>query len=126
MQNHLRLLTPGPTAIPDRVRLAMAMPMIHHRKPEFKTIMEETRVYLKKLFGTEQEVLPLASSGTGAMTAAVTNLFSRGEKVLVAQAGKFGERWKQIALSQGLEVIEISKAWGQAIQASDIEEVLKR
>ncbi len=93
MQNHLRLLTPGPTAIPDRVRLAMAMPMIHHRKPEFKSIMEETRVYLKKLFGTEQEVLPLASSGTGAMTAAVTNLFARGEKVLVAQAGKFGERW---------------------------------
>ncbi len=126
MQNHLRLLTPGPTAIPDRVRLAMAMPMIHHRKPEFKTIMEETRVYLKKLFGTKQEVLPLASSGTGAMTAAVTNLFTRGEKVLVTQAGKFGERWKQIALSQGLEVIEIAKTWGQAIQASDIEEALQQ
>lgn len=126
MQNHLRLLTPGPTAIPDRVRLAMAMPMIHHRKPEFKSIMEETRVYLKKLFGTEQEVLPLASSGTGAMTAAVTNLFARGEKVLVAQAGKFGERWGQIALSQGLEVVEIAKPWGQAIQADDIEEALKK
>lgn len=82
MQNHLRLLTPGPTAIPDRVRLAMAMPMIHHRKPEFKAVLEETRFYLKKLFGTEQEVLPLASSGTGAMTAAVINLFSRGEKSL--------------------------------------------
>ena len=80
MQNHLRLLTPGPTAIPDRVRLAMAMPMIHHRKPEFKAVLEETRFYLKKLFGTEQEVLPLARSGTGAMTAAVINLFSRGEK----------------------------------------------
>ncbi len=45
MQNHLRLLTPGPTAIPDRVRLAMAMPMIHHRKPEFKAVLEETRFY---------------------------------------------------------------------------------
>lgn len=126
MKNHSRLLTPGPTAIPDRVRLAMAMPMIHHRKPEFKAIMEETRAYLKKLFGTEQEVLPLASSGTGAMTAAVTNLFSRGEKIIVAQAGKFGERWREIAKVQGLDVVEIAKPWGQAISADDIEEALQK
>ena len=126
MQNHLRLLTPGPTAIPDRVRLAMAMPMIHHRKPEFKAVLEETRFYLKKLFGTEQEVLPLASSGTGAMTAAVINLFSRGEKILVAQAGKFGERWRSIAQVQGLEIVEIAKPWGEAVLAEDIEAVLKQ
>lgn len=126
MQNHLRLLTPGPTAIPDRVRLAMAMPMIHHRKPEFKAVMEEARHYLKKLFGTEQEVLPLASSGTGAMTAAVTNLFARGEKILVAQAGKFGERWRNIAQTQGLQIVEIAKDWGEAILPSDIEEALRK
>lgn len=126
MQNHLRLLTPGPTAIPDRVRLAMAMPMIHHRKPEFKAVMEESRAYLKRLFGTEQEVMPLASSGTGAMTAAVTNLFAKGEKILVAQAGKFGERWINIAKTQGLEVAELAKPWGQAIAADDVEEVLKK
>lgn len=126
MQNHLRLLTPGPTAIPDRVRLAMAMPMIHHRKPEFKAVLEETRFYLKKLFGTEQEVLPLASSGTGAMTAAVINLFSRGEKILVAQAGKFGERWRSIAQVQGLEIVEIAKPWGEAVLAEDIEAALKQ
>lgn len=126
MQNHLRLLTPGPTAIPDRVRLAMAMPMIHHRKPEFKAVMEEVRGYLKRLFGTEQEVMPLASSGTGAMTAAVTNLFARGEKILVAQAGKFGERWVNIAKTQGLEIVEIAKPWGQAVTAGDVEEALKK
>lgn len=126
MQNHLRLLTPGPTAIPDRVRLAMAMPMIHHRKPEFKTVMEEARAYLKQLFGTEQEVMPLASSGTGAMTAAVTNLFAKGEKILAAQAGKFGERWINIAKTQGLDVVELAKPWGQAIAADDVEEVLKK
>lgn len=119
-----RLLTPGPTPIPDRVRLAMAAPMIHHRKPEFKNIMAATQVYLKQLFGTEQEVLPLACSGTGAMTAAVTNLFSPGEKVLVAQAGKFGERWLDIAKSHGLDIVEIQKPWGDAILASDIEEAL--
>ena len=121
-----RLLTPGPTPIPDRVRLAMAAPMIHHRKPEFKNIMAETQVYLKQLFGTEQEVLPLACSGTGAMTAALTNLFARGEKVLVAQSGKFGERWIEIAKSQELEIIEIQKPWGEPILASDIEEALNK
>ncbi len=121
-----RLLTPGPTPIPDRVRLAMAAPVIHHRKPEFKNIMAQTRIYLKKLFGTEQEVLPLAASGSGAMTAAVSNLFSKGEKVLVAEAGKFGERWTAIAKNQGLEVIEIKKPWGQAFEAEDIEEALKK
>ena len=121
-----RLLTPGPTPIPDRVRLAMAAPMIHHRKPEFKSIMSQTQIYLKQLFGTEQEVLPLACSGTGAMTAAVTNLFARGEKVLVAQAGKFGERWTEIAKSHGLDVIEIKKTWGEAILASDVEEALNK
>ena len=121
-----RLLTPGPTPIPDRVRLAMAHPMIHHRKPEFKNIMAEMQVYLKQLFGTEQEVLPLACSGTGAMTAAVTNLFARGEKVLVAQAGKFGERWIEIAKSQELEIVELKKIWGEAISASDIETALNK
>lgn len=121
-----RLLTPGPTPIPDRVRLAMAQPMIHHRKPEFKTVMAETQVFLKKLFGTEQVVLPLTCAGTGAMTAAVTNLFSAGEKVLVAQAGKFGERWLGIAQSQNLEIVEITKAWGEAFLASEIEEALDK
>ncbi len=122
---HSRLLTPGPTPVPDRVRLAMAEPIIHHRKPEFKNIMEQTQGYLKKLFGTEQAVLPLAASGTGAMTAAVSNLFSKGEKVLVAEAGKFGERWTKIAKSLGLDVIELSKPWGTAFEAEDIDEALK-
>jgi len=121
-----RLLTPGPTPIPDRVRLAMAQPMIHHRKPEFKAIMAQTQEYLKELFGTKEPVLTLSCSGSGAMTAAVTNLFSPGEKVLVAQAGKFGERWTNIAKSHACEVVEIQKPWGQPILAEDIETVLQK
>ncbi len=110
-----RLLTPGPTPIPDRVRLAMAEPMIHHRKPDFMSIMEETQGMLRRLFGTEQVVLPLSCSGTGAMTAAVHGLFEKGEKVLVAEAGKFGERWAEIAVMRGLEVVTLSAPWGRAI-----------
>lgn len=123
--NKIRLLTPGPTEIPDRVRLAMASPMIHHRKPEFVNILKETQVLLKTLFGTEEVVLPLATSGTGAMTAAVHTLFSAGEKVLVINAGKFGERWTKIAQTHSLEVIEHTLAWGQAITAPELEKLIE-
>lgn len=119
-----RLLTPGPTPIPDRVRLAMAEPMIHHRKPDFKEAMAECQTFLRQLFGTEQPVLPLSCSGTGAMTAAVHGLFDQGEKVLVAEAGKFGERWSHIARVRGLETVTLSAPWGQAVTADRVAEAL--
>ncbi len=121
-----RLLTPGPTPIPDRVRLAMAEPMVHHRKPFFRDALAECQEMLKILFGTEQPVLPLSCSGTGAMTAAVHALFAPGEKVLVAEAGKFGERWRDISVVHGLEVVTISAPWGRAITAEAVAEALDR
>ena len=69
--------------IPNEVALAMSETMIHHRTPQFNKIFEEARNGLKKLFGTKNDVLMLASSGTGAMEASVANLFSPGYKVLV-------------------------------------------
>ncbi len=122
--NKIRLLTPGPTETPDRVRLAMAGPMIHHRKPEFVQALAETQILLQKLFGTKEVVLPLATSGTGAMTAAVHTLFSAGEKVLVINIGKFGERWTKIAQTHGLEVVEHILDWGKAITAVELEKLL--
>ncbi|MDD4702133.1 MAG: alanine--glyoxylate aminotransferase family protein, partial [Desulfovibrio sp.] len=80
MLNKFRLLTPGPTPLPERVRLVLARDMIHHRKGEFKEIMAQVQVSLKTLFGTSGTVLPLSCSGTGAMTAAVYNLFAPGQK----------------------------------------------
>ncbi|MCL1890354.1 MAG: alanine--glyoxylate aminotransferase family protein, partial [Desulfovibrionaceae bacterium] len=97
MLNKPRMLTPGPTPLPESVRLAMAVDMIHHRKPAFKQIMAEVQVKLRRLFGTEQPVLPLSSSGTGGMTAALCNLFQPGEKVLILEGGNFGRRWAEIA-----------------------------
>ncbi|HOC45220.1 MAG TPA: hypothetical protein PKM26_01320, partial [Syntrophorhabdaceae bacterium] len=61
------LLAPGPTQIPPEVLLKMAEPMIHHRNPVFETVVEKVRTGLKFLFGTRNEVLIFASSGTGAM-----------------------------------------------------------
>ncbi len=122
--NKVRLLTPGPTETPDRVRLAMAQPMIHHRKPEFVEALKETQILLQELFGTKEVVLPLACSGTGAMTASVHTLFTAGEKVLVINAGKFGERWGKIAKTHGLEVVEHVIDWGKAITANELEKLI--
>ena len=97
MLNKLRLLTPGPTPLPEEVRLALAQDMVHHRKAGFKKLLLETENMLQKLFGTSQPVLPLSCSGTGAMTAAVHGQFLPGETVIVVNGGKFGERWGKIA-----------------------------
>ena len=118
------MLAPGPTPLPERVRLALAQDMIHHRKPGFKKILLETETMLQKLFGTEQPVLPLSCSGTGAMTAAVHGLFLPGETVIVVNGGKFGERWSKIAAVRGLKVVEIDVAWGQAVTPAQVEQAL--
>ena len=67
----------------------------------------------------------LASSGTGAMEASIANLFSPGDKVLVINGGKFGERWLNIANAYGLNPIEIKVPWGQAVKVADVEKQLK-
>lgn len=124
MLNKLRLLTPGPTPLPERVRLVLARDMIHHRKDAFKAAMHELQGKLRRLFGTSQPVLPLSTSGTGAMTAAVHGLFLPGEKVLVVEAGKFGQRWQEIAATRGLETVRLEVPWGQAVHPASIETAL--
>jgi aspartate aminotransferase-like enzyme len=85
MLHKTRLLTPGPTQLPERVRLAMAREMVHHRKPPFKKLLRTVRENLQTLFGTTQPVIALTASGSGAMTAAVSNLFAAGETVIVIE-----------------------------------------
>ena len=113
------LFTPGPTPVPESVRLAMAEPTIHHRTPEFEAIFKETRALLFKLFATD-EVVMLASTGTGAMEAAVTNLCQ--DTLLFVNAGKFGERFGKIAHAHGLATVEVRHDWDTP---ASVEEVLK-
>ncbi len=122
----LRLLTPGPTPLPENVRLALARDMIHHRKQDFKDIMIRVQDGLQYLFGTKEPVMTLTSSGSGAMSAAVTGLFAPGEKVLVVEAGKFGQRWSEISETHGLDVVALPLAWGQAVKPRDVENALSR
>jgi aspartate aminotransferase-like enzyme len=124
MLQRQRLLTPGPTPIPARVRLAMAGEMIHHRKPAFKKILRGVQARLRELFGTQGPVLTLSCSGTGAMTAAVFNLFAPGETVLVVDAGKFGERWAGIAEARALNVVRLKVEYGRAVEASAVRKAL--
>ena len=119
------LLSPGPTPVPNEVALAMSATMIHHRTPQFNQVFDEAREGLKKLFGTKNDVLMLASSGTGAMEASVANLFSPGDKVLVINGGKFGERWLNIANAYALNPVELRVQWGQAVKVADVEKLLK-
>lgn len=125
MLNKLRLLTPGPTPLPEEVRLALARDMLHHRKAGFRHLMDAVQARLKILFGTDSPVLPLACSGTGAMTAAAYCLFAPGEKVGVINGGKFGERWLKIAQSRGLDCEVLEIPWGQAVTPAQIEEMLR-
>ncbi len=118
------LLAPGPTPVPDASLLAMARPMIHHRTPQFSKTFAETAELLKYAFQTENDVLILASSGTGAMESSITNLFSPGDEVIVVNGGKFGERWGQISETYGLKVHWIKVEWGQAVDPAVIEGLL--
>lgn len=122
--NKARLLTPGPTPLPEEVRLALSRDMIHHREQGFCELVRKCQEQLQILFGTKEPVLCLSSSGTGAMCAAVDNLFAPGDKVLVVNAGKFGERWGKIAAKNGLQVIELNYEWGLAANPEDVEAAL--
>jgi len=120
------LLAPGPTPVPEAVSLKMAQPMMHHRTPQFSAIFGEAAEDAKYLFQTEQDVLILASTGTGGMEGCVTNLFSPGDKVLVINGGKFGERWGKISEAYGLTVVWHTVEWGHAANPKDIESILNQ
>ena len=120
-----QLMAPGPTPVPSQVLLAMAQPIIHHRTPEYEALFTEVRAGLKMLFQTEQDVIVLACSGTGAMEASIANVFSAGDTVAVVQAGKFGERWAEIARAYGLRVIELTAPFGHTVAPARIGDALK-
>jgi len=118
------LMTPGPSPVPLFVRESLAQEIMHHRTSEFKEILKEAHSGLKSVFCTENPVLILSSSGTGAMEAAVSNLFSKGDKVLAIGGGKFGERWAEIAKAFALDVVELNIEWGSAPSADELIKIL--
>jgi aspartate aminotransferase-like enzyme len=116
------LLTPGPTAVPEFVRVAMGGETIHHRTPEFEAIFKETRELLIEIMGLPEAIM-LASSGSGAMEACVTNLTSK--KVLTINAGKFGERFGKIAKAHNIKYTELTYEWNTPASVEDIVNTIK-
>ncbi len=119
------LLTPGPTPVPAEVLLSMAHPIIHHRTPEYEEIFAQVKKGLISIFQTQQEVLVLSSSGTGAMEAAVINLLSAGDTALVINGGKFGKRWADICQAYQVNTEMITVEWGQAVDPQTVADALK-
>ncbi len=115
-----RLLTPGPTPLyPPAVR-AMSGADIHHRTAEFIELYRNVISDLHYFMGTDNGIALFTASGTGAMEAAVSNLFSAGEKVIVCVAGKFGERWAQITNAFGLNTVVIEKPYGESVKPEQV------
>ena len=120
------LFTPGPTPIPPDALLSMAQPIDYHRSEDAVALIKDVLEKLKHVFQTENDVLFLTSSGTGAMEGAVANLLCRNDKVIVIQSGKFGERWAEICKAYGVEVIPIDVTWGDSVPPEVVEAQLTK
>jgi aspartate aminotransferase-like enzyme len=119
-----RLLTPGPTPLYPPALHAMMASDIHHRTEDFRKVYRSCLADLKEVMGTSNDVLMFAASGTGAMDATVSNLFSKGDKVIVCVAGKFGERWAEIAKAYGLDATVITMPYGQVVRPEQVQAAL--
>ncbi len=111
--------------VPERVLEALSRPTLYHRSPEFKEIFLETRELLGKVLKTSGEVLILTSSGTGAMEAAVSNLFKPGDSAVVVVGGKFGQRWKELCLTYGVNPITVEVEWGKSVKVGEVKRAVE-
>jgi aspartate aminotransferase-like enzyme len=119
-----RLLTPGPTPLYPPALHAMMASDIHHRTEDFRKVYSAVLKDLKEVMGTTGDVLVLVSSGTGGLEASVSNFFSRGDQVIVCTAGKFGERWVELAKAFGLEASVLKAEYGDTVSPERVEEAL--
>jgi serine---pyruvate transaminase len=120
------LLAPGPTPVPPEALLAMAMPIIHHRAPDFIPVLDSAKKGLQWLYQTKNDVLILCCTGTGGMVGSVNNFLNPGDEVVVVNGGKFGERWTKICQAYGMKVTEIVVEWGHAVKPEQVEDALKK
>jgi aspartate aminotransferase-like enzyme len=119
-----RLLTPGPTPVPEETLLELARPMIFHRTPEFRKILAEVLEDLQYVFRTKNKVVPLTSSGTGALEAAIANCLPAGSKAICLIAGRFGERWRNLCKAFNIEAVSVAVPYGQAVQPEQLARAL--
>ena len=124
MPTNLRI--PGPTPCPPEVLAAAGGEMINHRGPEFAELLERLTNGIQPFFGTDQEILIISASGTGAMEAAIVNTLSIGDKVLCVTVGSFGDRFGTIAERYGAEVTRSDIDWGDAAMPELVSELIQQ
>ena len=120
-----RLFTPGPTPLLLEAQLRALTMTLHHRTDAFRALMRETLDHLRYYFHTKNDVIVFASSGTGAMEGAMSNLLSPGERVLIGTAGKFGERWVQLAKAYGIESVVVEAPYGHPVPIGEMKKHLE-
>jgi len=119
------LLAPGPTPLPAEVREALALPIIHHRTPQYRSIFASVSERLKGVFLTKNPVYTFTGSGTSAMEAALVNFHNAGDSYLMIEGGKFSERYADIGNAYGLKPQVLKVEWGTAVNPADVEAALK-
>src|SRR4051812_46862166 len=119
------LMTPGPVSVPQAVLDALARPVLHHRTPEFETILARVLDRLSTVFGTRQRAFILAATGSGAMESALVNTLSADDKVIAICAGKFGERWAEMAERFGCRVHRLAVPWGEDLDPQVVARALR-
>src|SRR5712692_4498001 len=120
-----RLFTPGPTPLLSEAQARTLTSSLHHRTEAFRQLLRETLENLRYFFNTQNDVLTFTSSGTGVMEGAISNLLSPGDRVLVGTAGKFGERWLDLAEAYGIEAVKVESAYGQPLCVKEIKRRLE-
>jgi aspartate aminotransferase-like enzyme len=119
-----RLLTPGPTPVPEETLLELAKPMVYHRTAEMRALLKEVLEDLQYVFRTKNLIVPLTCSGTGAMEAALVNSVPPGAKMICLISGRFGERWKNIAKAFGIETVTVQVPYGQVVTPEMLSKAL--
>jgi aspartate aminotransferase-like enzyme len=118
-------MTPGPAPVPEDVLLELARPVIHHRSSEAKDVITEVTGGLKSVFQTQNDVMILTASGTGAMEAAAVNTVPPGGKAIVLNAGYFAQRWGKICKAYGINVVNLDTEWGNPVDPQQVANALK-
>jgi aspartate aminotransferase-like enzyme len=119
-----RLLTPGPTPVPEETLLELAKPVFFHRSPEFRQLLAEVLEDLRYVFRTQNLIIPLTSSGTGGLEAAIANCLPPGSKAICLIAGRFGERWRNLCKAFGVQTVNVTVPDGQAVQPEQLARAL--
>ena len=120
------LQIPGPSNVPDRVLRAIDHPTIDHRGPEFAALGLQILEAIKPVFGTTNPVIIYPGSGTGAWEAAMVNVLSPGDTVLMVETGQFATQWKNLATKLHLAPEFIAGDWRTGVNAQDIEARLRQ